>query len=262
MEYKKLYNGINIPKVGFGTWQIGEGGDVIKVIENAFKSGYRFFDMAYSYGNEFFIGKALKNSNIDRASLFLQNKLWNDKLSKDDVVSACKRSLKMLKLDCFDSYLIHWPYRGENEDEVNYQRWLGMEAVYDEGLVKSIGVCNYSISDFENLKKYNVKYLPMINQIEFHPGINQKELIDYCENNNIVLQAWSPLGHGEILKNVKLETIAKKYNRTVAQICLKYNLEKGFIILPKSCNEKRMKENLNIFDYNLSVEDISLIDNL
>lgn len=264
MNFYKLSNNIQIPAIGFGTWNLENGSAATEVVLNAISSGYRMFDCAYSYGNDFFIGKALKKSELNRNEFFIINKVWNDFRTQEQVVDVCKKSLKLMKLDYFDLYLIHWPEKKENPmwKEINYNAWKGMEQLYNEGLVKSIGVSNFDISQIEALKEKGSTILPMVNQIEIHPGFNQMEVIDYCKQNNIIVQGWSPLGSGDVFENETLKNISKKYNKSISQICLRWSVQKGIIPIPKTKNVERMGENINIFDFVIGDADMELINNI
>lgn len=264
MNFYKLSNNTQIPAIGFGTWNLENGSAATEVVLNAISSGYRMFDCAYSYGNDFFIGKALKKSELNRNDFFITNKVWNDFRTQEQVVEACKKSLKLMKLDYFDLYLVHWPEKKENPmwKEINYNTWKGMEQLYNEGLVKSIGVSNFDISQIEALKEMGATISPMINQIEIHPGFNQTEVIDYCKQNNIIVQGWSPLGSGDVFENETLKNISKKYNKSISQICLRWSIQKGIIPIPKTKSVERMAENINIFDFTIDDADMELINNI
>ena len=264
MNFYNLSNNTQIPAIGFGTWNLENGSAATDVVLNAISSGYRMFDCAYSYGNDFFIGKAFKKSEINRSEFFITNKVWNDFRTTDQVIEACKKSLKLMKLDYFDLYLVHWPEKKENLNwkEINYNVWKGMEILYNEGFVKSIGVSNFDIEQIEALKESGATINPMVNQIECHPGYNQTELVKYCQKNNIIVQAWSPLGSGEVFENETLKVISTKYNKSLSQVCLRWLFQKHIIPIPKTKKENRMLENIDIFDFELSPNDMSLIDSI
>lgn len=267
MEFYKLSNGNAIPKVALGTWQITDRETLLSVLDNAFKTGYSFIDTAAAYCNELSIGKSLLSLEIPRDKFFLSSKVWNTNRGYEQVQEACKNSLKKLKTDYLDSYLIHWPASPklhEDWEELNAETWRGMEQLYKDGLVRAIGVCNFKMHHFEALKK-SCSILPMILQTEFHPGMNSKELselISWCKNSKIVLEASSPLGNGQILQNEVIKEIAVQKQKSTAQICLRYALQKGFVIIPKSVNPERLKENISVFDFSLSEEEMKKLDEL
>lgn len=263
-NYQELHNKLKIPQIGFGTWQITDKEVMQNVIKSAFETGYRLFDTAAAYTNERILGKAIENLNIDRKEIFISDKVWNTYRGRDKVIEACQSSIKKLKTDYIDLYLIHWPASMklyDNWEEINASTWQGMEEVYKMGLVKAIGVCNFKKHHLEALKK-TAQIMPMVNQFEYHPGIEQDELINYCKENGIVLEASSPLGNGQILQNQILSDIAAKYNKTSAQVCLRWALQKGFIVIPKTINEKRVKENYNVFDFELLNDEMEQINKI
>lgn len=264
MNYKVLNNGVKMPCIAFGTWNLEMGSKAKEAVLEALKVGYRSIDCAYSYGNDFSVGKAIKESGISREDLFVTNKVWNDFRTKDSVVEVCKKSLKLMKLDYFDLYLVHWPVSEEDENwkQINFDVWQGMEQLYKEGFVKAIGVSNFNQNQIEALKECGAKILPMVNQIEFHPGYLQEEIVAYCKANDIVVEAWSPLGSGNVFENKTLKTIAKKHGKSVAQICLKWEIQKGVVPIPRSSNPERIAGNIDVFDFELSEEDIALIDSI
>lgn len=259
-----LKNGVVIPQVGLGTWQITDRELMKSVILNAYEYGYRLIDTAAAYSNEIAVAKAVESSGISRNELFLSDKVWNTSRGFAQVQEACKRSLKKLKTDYFDLYLIHWPASKKlhpDWEEINADTWRGMEQLYKDGLVKAIGVCNFKIHHLETLKK-TAEIMPFINQIECHPGMNQQDIIAYCNDNGINVEASSPLGNGQILNHPHLKEIADKKNKTAAQICGRWGIQKGLIIIPKTCNINRLYENINIFDFSLTDEEMSVIDEM
>lgn len=259
-----LSNGVKIPEIGFGTWKLLNDDSTVEVINNAIKSGYCHFDTAFAYGNETKVGEGLKTSNIDREKIFITGKLWNDDRGFQKVIDACKRTIKNLNCEYLDLYLIHWPASPalyDNWREINNETWKALEYLYEQGLVKTIGTCNFKQHHLEELIK-KAKIMPMVNQIEFHPGFMQKELVDFCHKNNIIVEAWSPLGSGKMLKKEILIELAKKYNKSVAQLCIKWCLQNNVIPLPKSTNLERMQENLLVYDFEIGKEDMQMINNL
>lgn len=259
----KLNNGVEIPCIGFGTWQ-STGEEAYNAVLQALKAGYRHIDTAAVYNNEEMVGKAIKDSGVKREDIFLTTKLWNDVRGYEDTKAACLESMKKLGVDYLDLYLIHWPnpikYR-EHHLDLNVESYRAMEDLMKEGKIRAIGVSNFLIHHLEDLIS-RVSIKPQVNQIKLHPGLIQKEVIEYCKKQNILLEAYSPLGTGKIFEVEELAQIAAKYNKSIAQVCIRYSLQKGFLPLPKSTHENRIIENANVFDFNLTDEDMTLIDNL
>lgn len=264
MQNIELSNGLKLPQIGLGTWQITDK-DLIKVIlSKAYEEGYRLIDTAAAYSNEIVISKAINENGIGRENLLISDKVWNTSRGFESAQEACKKSMKKLKTDYLDLYMIHWPASKKlysNWAELNADTWRGLEALYEEGWVRAIGVCNFKIHHLEELKK-TAKIMPQVNQIEYHPGINQDELLEYCKAERIYLEASSPLGNGQILTNQTLQAIAGDKGKTVSQICLKWALQKGMIVIPKTSNTERLKSNIEIFDFDLSKEEMELIDRI
>lgn len=259
-----LRNGLRIPQIGMGTWQITDRKDMELVIQYGFEYGYRLIDTAAAYSNEISLAKAIKAANIRREELFLSDKVWNTSRGYVEVQEACKKSLKKLKTDYFDLFLIHWPASKKlhaNWIELNAESWRGMEKLYKDGLVRAIGVCNFKMHHLIELAR-TAEIMPFINQIECHPGFIQSELIVYCNNNKIVAEASSPLGNGNILENDYLIEIGRKFNKSPAQICIRWALQKSLIVLPKTVKIERLKENMDVFDFILSDEDMDVIDKI
>lgn len=254
----KLNNGIYIPSVGFGTSLI-TGDECIRTIKTAIEVGYRHIDTASAYKNEVEIGKAIKMSNIDRKNLFITSKVWKDSMGYDNTLKSFETSLENLDLEYIDLFLIHWPKN--NDEYLNKETWRALERLYRDGKVKAIGVSNFLKKHLEMILD-NASIIPAVNQIEFHPGLIRKDTIEFCKNNNIVLEAWAPLGKGKMLKNETLIKIAKKYDKSVAQLCLKWCLQNEVIPLPKSEKKERMIQNLNLFDFEISKEDMNTINNM
>ncbi len=264
MKILELRNGIKMPQIGLGTWQITDRGVMNRIISEAYDTGYRLIDTAAAYSNEIAISKAISEAEIDRAELFISDKVWNTSRGYEAVQDACKRSLKKMKTDYFDLYLIHWPASGKLHSdwkEINADTWRGMEALYKEGTVRAVGVCNFKRSHLEELEK-TAEILPFINQVEYHPGMIPKETEKYCKENRIQMEASSPLGNGQILFNKKLLEIAEKKGRSPAQICLRWEIQKGLIVIPKTSDPGRLKENVDIYDFELDEEEMGAIDNI
>lgn len=252
---RKLSNGVNMPSIGFGTYKLGEEQDVIDRVKLALKIGYRQIDTASFYGNEEGVGKGIAQSGVDRKDIFLVTKLWNDDHGYEETINAFNKSIKKLGVDYLDLYLIHWP------NKLNSETWRAFEDLYKEGKVRAIGVCNFKIGHLEELKKI-AKIMPMVNQIEIHPCKTQKDIIEYCTENNIQVVAWGPIMRGKIFSLPLMLDLAEKYNKSIAQITLRWHIQNGVIPIPKSSNEERIKVNIDIFDFNLSNEDMKKIDSL
>lgn len=258
-----LNDGNKIPIVGFGTYKAAEQ-EGIKSVKIALQNGYRLIDTAAKYNNEEAIGKGIKISNIPREEIIITTKLWRENLSYEKAKSAFETSLKKLQLDYIDLYLIHWPANAKNYDNwqnANAEAWRAMEDLKTEGKIKSIGVSNFWQEHLDALFK-TARILPAINQIEFHPGYWQPKVTEFCKANNITVQSWSPLGRGEILNNTTLKDIAKKHNTSVAKVCLRWVTQHNVIVIPKSTTEKRIKENISLFDFELTPEELQQINQL
>ena len=263
----RLRNGIEIPDIGFGTWNIPYGEDCEKAVFEAIKAGYRHIDTAGAYGNERSVGlgvkAAIREGLIkDRADVFITSKLWNTNRSYNKAFRGFDKSMRNLDLDYIDLYLIHWPankVRYKNPDEVNAVAWQALEELYEDGRVKAIGVSNFLPHHIEELKK-SAKVLPMVNQIELHVGYMQEEIVDYNKKNGIITEGYSPLGTGALLENEILREMAKKYQTTVPNICISFLREKGIIPLPKTTSPDRMSENLRLI--RIDEEDMEILNKL
>ncbi|MDU4939880.1 MAG: aldo/keto reductase [Clostridium sp.] len=259
-----LSNGVNIPCVGFGTWQTPNGETATNSVLEAIKCGYRHIDTAACYGNEESVGKAIKLSGLNREELFVTSKLWNTDQGYESTLKAFNKTIKDLDLDYLDLYLIHWPVvKGHKEDweKSICETWKAFEKLYSEGKIRAIGVSNFKPHHlkviFENC---NIK--PMVNQIELHPSHNQDETVKFCRDNNILVEAWGPLSTGRIFKVKEMQDIADKYSKSIAQITLRWHIQNEILPLPKSVTPSRIKENSMIFDFELLKEDMELIQNL
>lgn len=261
MKRLKLYNGIEISEIGFGTWHIKDEKKMEFSIKTAIENGYTHIDTASKYKNEELIGNTIEKYNIPRENLFITSKLWNEDKGYDNTIKAFQETLDRLKIDYLDLYLIHWPMTAENWEELNAETWRAFEDLYKIGKVKAIGVSNFMVQHMESLRK-TATILPMVDQIEFHPGMMQKEILEYCRNNNIVVEAWSPLGSGRMLDNKDLKIIADKYKKSVAQICIRWCVQNDVIPLPKSIHLERIKDNIDIYDFRISDEDMEYINNM
>ncbi len=263
MKYYQLNNGNKIPAIGFGTYKAQED-EGIASVKKAIETGYRLIDTAAKYENEEAVGKAIKQSGIAREELMITTKLWRENLGYESTKKAFETSLAKLDLDYIDLYLIHWPANAknyENWQKTNNDSWRAMEELVKKGKIKNIGVSNFWPEHLEPLLDA-AEIEPVINQIEFHPGYWQPELTRYCKEKNILVEAWSPLARGKVFESEEIKAIAKKYNKSVAQICLRWILEHNALVIPKSSTPERIEDNFDIFDFQLNAEDIKTIDNL
>ncbi len=255
-----LNNGVKMPWLGLGVFKVEEGPELVNAVKTAIKHGYRSIDTAAIYGNEEGVGKGiqegLKEAGISREDLFVTSKVWNEDLGYESTLAAYETSLKKLGLDYLDLYLIHWPVEGKYKDA-----WRALETLYKEGRVKAIGVSNFQVHHLEDLMK-DAEIKPVINQVELHPRLTQKELKAFCQDNNIQLEAWSPLMQGQLLDNEVLKEIAAKHNKSVAQIIVRWDLQNGVMTIPKSTKEHRIVENVDLFDFELTQEELEVIDGL
>lgn len=259
----ELSNGVKIPCIGFGTWQTPDGNIAIDSVKEAIKVGYTHIDTAAIYANEKSIGKALKQCGVDRSKLFITSKVWNTKRGYETTIKAFETSLSDLGLEYLDLYLIHWPAsktQFQNWEEINLQTWQAMIELYKAGKIKAIGVSNFLPHHLEALMKTQIK--PMVNQIEIHPGYKQSSAVKFCKDNGILIEAWSPLGTGQLLNNPILAKLADKYQKSVAQICIRWSLQHGFLPLPKSITPARILQNTQVFDFSLLDVDMKIIDDI
>jgi diketogulonate reductase-like aldo/keto reductase len=252
-----LNNGLNIPQVGLGVWQAAEGAEVENAVQSALESGYRLIDTAAIYGNEKGVGKAMKTSGVPREEIFLTTKLWNAHHEYDAALRAFDESLQKLDTDYVDLYLIHWPLPMEGKFT---QAWKALEKIYADGRARSIGVSNFKPAHLDTLLVES-EIVPAVNQIELHPMLTQRETRDYCAPHNIIIESYSPIMRGgEILENELISGLAQKYSKTPAQIVLRWHVQNGFIVIPKSVNAERIKENIDLFDFELTEDDVQQID--
>jgi len=259
-----LSNSYKIPNIGFGTFRTPRGEETEKSVLNAIKLGYRHIDCAAAYGNEKSVGEAISKSGVAREELFITSKLWNDDKGYENTIAAFNRTLEDLQINYLDLYLIHWPIAKaskNNWQEVNNESWRALEDLYKQGKIKAIGVSNFLKHHLKSLME-TAKIQPMVNQIEFHPGMLQKETVAFCEKHNILIEAWAPFSNGQILNNPVLKEIADQYEKSVAQITLRWIIQKGIVPLSKSVTPERIKNNLEVFDFEISSKDAERIDNL
>ena len=260
----RLANGIEMPTIGYGTWQVENSSAGAEAVAEAIKAGYRHIDGAARYENEVSVGEGIRKSCIGREDLFTTSKVWFTHRSYEKVLEACDTTLKDLGLEYVDLYLIHWPAVAknyENWEEVNAETWRAMEEIYRSGKARAIGVSNFLPEHLSALLK-TAEIVPMVNQIEFRPGYPQTECVEWCMERGIVPEAWRPLGAGAALKGELMKSLSETYQKTPAQICLRWALQHGLIPLVKSSNPVRMRENLQVYDFELSAEDKKKIDAL
>lgn len=267
MEHVVLNNRVKIPKIGFGTWQIPAGEEAYEATMEALKAGYRHIDTAAAYRNEVSIGKAIRDSGIPRDQLFVTSKLAADKKGYDIAKEEFQATLDRLGFEYLDLYLIHWPKPwgvegdGYEYNDQNVETWKAFVDLQKEGKIRAIGVSNFKPGHLKPLLKAS-DVLPQVNQIFLAPGQLQKETVAFCEERNILLEAYSPLGTGRIFEVDELQDIAKRYGKSVSQLAIRWSLQKGFLPLPKSATPSHIKENLDVFDFAISESDIKKIDDV
>ncbi len=245
-----------MPQLGFGTWMIKDETECKKAIKAALDAGYRHFDTAQIYENEQYVGQALSESLIPRAELFITTKIWNDNMFWDDIELSFEESVKKLQTNYVDLLLLHFPVT-----ELRRPAWHKMQDIYRTGKTKAIGVSNYTINHLEELLR-ECEIKPVINQVELHVFLQQPELVNYCQKNDIVIEAYSPLAHGYNMTDKTLASIAEKHKKSSAQIMIRWCLEKGFVTIPKSTHPERIQENFDVLGFELDAEDIKQISGL
>lgn len=251
-----LNNGVKMPWLGLGVYKSQEGQEVENAIRIALAQGYRSIDTASFYKNEVGVGRAIKDSGIPREEIFVTTKVWNDDQGYDSTLKAFEESRQKLGLDYIDLYLIHWPILGKFKET-----WKAMEKLYRDGLVRAIGVCNFQVHHLEDLLR-DSEVKPAVNQVEFHPLLTQTEVLNFCRENEIQMEAWAPLMRGGVLDNSIITGIADKHGKTPAQVVLRWDLQHGVVTIPKSVREHRIKENGDIFDFELTSEEMEQIDRI
>ncbi|HHU74240.1 MAG TPA: aldo/keto reductase [Clostridiales bacterium] len=258
-----LMNGVKIPCVGFGTWQQPNNQKTVDIIKTAIDCGYRHIDTAYGYGNEESVGKAVRECGLKRSEIFVTSKLANPDHGYERTMAEFEKTMTNLDIEYLDLYLIHWPrplaFR-DNWKEVNEGTWKAFEELYEAGKIKAIGVSNFLEHHMDALLE-TAKVAPMVNQLELHPQYVQREAVNYCKDHRMIVEAWSPLIKGR-MEHPTLLRIAKKYGKSVAQILLRWSLQHGFLPLPKASSRERMLENADIFDFEISQEDIEAMKEL
>lgn len=250
-----LNNGVRMPWLGLGVWKTKEGEEVVQAVQYALEAGYRSIDTAAVYGNEAGVGQAIQASSIPRDQLFITTKVWNADQGYDSTLRAFEESRRKLQLEVIDLYLIHWPGKDKYKET-----WKALEKLYKDGLVRTIGVSNFKVHHLEDLLQ-DSEIVPAVNQVEFHPLLIQQELRTFCKDHKIQLEAWSPLMQGN-LDLPLLSELAGKYGKTPAQIILRWDLQHGVVTIPKSIRESRIRENIDVFDFTLSDEDMARLDGL
>ncbi|PCD09721.1 aldo/keto reductase [Peribacillus simplex] len=255
-----LHNGVKMPWFGLGVFKVEEGPELVHAVKVAIKHGYRSIDTAAIYENEEGVGQGiregLKEAGISREDLFVTSKVWNADLGYESTIAAYEKSLQKLGLEYLDLYLIHWPVEGKYKEA-----WRALETLYKEGKVKAIGVSNFQIHHLKDLME-DAEVKPMVNQVECHPRLTQREVQAFCKEQGIQLEAWSPLMQGELLDNEVLQAIATKHGKSVAQVILRWDLQNGIVTIPKSTKEHRIVENSTVFDFELTEEEMNQIDGL
>ncbi len=252
----ELHNGVKMPYFGLGVYLSEDGNEVINAVKWAIEAGYRHIDTAAIYNNEKGVGEGIRQSGINREELFVVSKVWNADQGYDNTLKAFDESLERLQLDYLDLYLIHWPVKGKYKET-----WRALEHLYQEGKVRAIGVSNFLKHHLEDILD-SAEIVPMVNQMEFHPYLVQQGLIDYCNENQIQYEAWSPMMQGKIFELDAIKDMAKKYGKSPAHVVLRWDLQKGVVTIPKSVKKERIINNADIFDFELSKEDMAYLDGL
>ena len=251
-----LANGVEIPYLGLGVWQADNGQEVVDAIKWALQAGYRHIDTAAAYKNEAGVGRAIRESGVARADIFVTSKLWNSEQGYDATLRAFDQSMERLGLDVLDLYLIHWPVRGKYKDT-----WRAFEQLYADGRIRAIGVSNFLQHHLEDLLGA-AQVVPMVNQLEFHPWLVQPALLAYCRQHQIQYEAWSPLMQGKLFEQDIVNDLAKKYGKSPGQIAVRWDLQKGVVTIPKSVKRAHILSNADVFDFELSAADVAYIDGL
>lgn len=262
MQYIDFHNGNTMPQLGLGVFRVENDDTAKDAVKHAIINGYRSIDAALVYGNEEMVGRGIQEgiaaADIQREDLFITSKLWFDSFGKENVEKGYQTSINNLGLDYLDLYLIHWP---GTDESVMIETWKGMEALYESGKVKNIGVSNFNIEHLEVLKS-QTSIKPVINQVEFHPYFTQQELRTYLDTESIYMESWSPLMNAEILTDETINAIAEEIGKSPAQVVIRWNIEHGVVTIPKSITPHRIEENINIFDFSLTADQMERIDAL
>lgn len=258
-----LSNGVKIPCVAYGTYKAKDenGADIISA---AVEEGYRYFDTASFYETESYVAEAISRSGLPREDFFIATKLWKEEMGYEEALAACEYSLKRLNTDYIDLYLIHWPKPTPDYEEwkqLDLDTWRALEKLYKEGKVRAIGVSNFLPHHLDNILE-NCEVKPMVDQIEYHAGYTQEATVQYCKQHGILVQAWSPISRGRIFHDVTLMELAEKYQVSVAKLALRFCIQNGIVPLPKAASRERMRENMNLFDFTISDEDMNRINTI
>ncbi|WP_165995767.1 aldo/keto reductase [Bacillus sp. Cs-700] len=251
-----LHNGVEMPTLGLGVWKMENNDEVKTAVNAAIDAGYKAIDTAAAYKNEEGVGAAIKESSTPREELFITSKVWNDDQGYDSTLQAFEDTVSKLGIDTLDLYLIHWPVEGKYKET-----WKAMEKLYKDGRIRAIGVSNFHPNHLEDLMK-DAEIIPMVNQVEFHPLLNQKELREYCKQHSIQLEAWSPLAQGKLLDHEVVKEIAEQHGKSTAQVIIRWDLEHEVVTIPKSSNPERIKQNFDVFDFELTEDNIRALDEL
>jgi len=251
-----LRNGIKMPWLGLGVLRIAEGEDVEKAVHWALETGYRHIDTATVYGNEAGVGQAIRHSGVPRDEIFVTTKVWNTDQGYDDTLTAFQASLDRLQMDYVDLYLVHWPVENKFKET-----WRALETIYDSGRARAIGVSNFLVHHLESLLE-ETRIVPMVDQVEFHPHLQQLPLQEFCRQHQIQLEAWRPLMKGRVLQLPELVKIGEKYGKNPVQITLRWMIQRRVVTIPKSVHKHRIQSNVDIFDFQLEPEDMAVIDRL
>lgn len=253
-----LHNGVEMPWFGLGVFKVEEGTEVVNSVKAAIEAGYKSIDTAAIYGNEAGVGKAIAESNVPREELFITTKVWNSAQGYESTLAAFEESMKKLGLEYLDLYLIHWPVPQQNKYK---ETWKALEKLYKDGRVRAIGVSNFKEHHLKDLLD-NCEVKPMVNQVEYHPRLTQAGIHKLCKENGIQLEAWSPLMQGGLFEEPTLKEIAQKYDKSIAQVILRWDLQNEVVTIPKSITPHRIQENADIFDFELSADDMEKISSL
>lgn len=261
MKDRLLNNGYKIPEIGYGTMHLNP---TVETVKKALNCGYRHLDCAFIYGNEADVGTALQEFGVKREELFVTSKCWNAERGYDKALKAFDKTLADLKLDYLDLYLIHWPAVERNDPDwlnTNLSTWRALESLYRSGRVRAIGLSNFWPKHLKPLLDA-AEIAPMVNQLELHVGFTNPETVALCREHEIVVEAWSPLGRGALLENETLKAMAAKYQVSVPQLCVRWCLQNGFVPIVKSSSEERMKANLDVYYFELTEDDMALLNSM
>ena len=251
-----LNNGVKMPWFGLGVYKTEPGQEVETAVRLAIENGYRSIDTAKLYNNEEGVGKAIRDSGIKREDIFVTTKVWNTEQGYENTLQAFEASRKRLGLDVVDLYLIHWP-----GTRLYKETWKALEKLYKDGYIRAIGVSNFNIRHIENILQ-DAEFVPMVNQVEYHPRLTQVGLLTYCKAQGIQMEAWAPLMRGQLMDNDTVNQVAAVHGKTPAQVLLRWDLDHGVVTIPKSVHEDRIKANADIFDFSLTAEELAAIDAL